>query len=279
LISGSSAGVGEAAARALARRGFDLFLGGRDVARLEELREGLQQAQPGGRFFAQAFDVRDYREIEGAVAECRSRFDRLDAVVTSAGIGVMDFLDRLDPDGGIAAQVETNLTGTILLVRSVLPWMIERRSGSIVLIGSLAGRFASPTYSVYAATKFGLVGFAEALRRETGVWGIGVSLILPGAVDTQLGAPSVAVRRTGVRTPRRLLLRVEQAGEAVADLVERPRRVRVLPWWMGPLLGLARLWPSAADWIVERGFVRRERAEELAAPGSAAGGGDASERP
>jgi NADP-dependent 3-hydroxy acid dehydrogenase YdfG len=279
LISGSSAGVGEAASRALARRGFDLFLGGRSVERLSALQAELKLAYPGQEFIAHPFDVRRNEDIEAAMAACRGVFPRLDLVVTSAGVGVMDFLDRLDPNVDIARQVETNLTGTILLVRAALPWMMAQRSGTVVLIGSLAGRVASPTYSVYAATKFGLAGFAEALRREVGVWGIRVSLLLPGAVDTALGAESVARRRTGFRTPRRWVLRAEQVGEAVADLAQRPRRVRVIPGWMRPLLWLAGVAPAIVDWVSERYFVRLERADDLAGPDSAVSGGDSAERP
>jgi NADP-dependent 3-hydroxy acid dehydrogenase YdfG len=278
LISGSSAGLGEAAARALAGRGFDLFLGGRDRARLARLQADLQRSHPEQVFHAHAFDVRRQDEIAAAVAECRRLFPRLDLLVTSAGVGVMDFLDRLDPALGVVSQIETNLTGTILLVRAVLPWMIDRRSGTIVLIGSLAGRVATPTYSVYAATKFGLVGFAESLRREVGIWGIRVSLLLPGAVDTALGAESVARRRSGFRTPRRWVLRADQVGEAVADLAARPRRMKVLPGWMRPLLWLARSLPGVVDRITERAFVRIERADELSRADSAAGG-DSPKRP
>jgi len=121
LISGSSAGVGQAVARSLAGRGYDLGLGGRDVVRLARLRAELERLQPEGRFLAVPFDIRRTEEIEAAVTECRNTFPRLDLLVCCAGIGVMDFLDRLDPSSGIAAQIETNLTGTILLVRAVLP--------------------------------------------------------------------------------------------------------------------------------------------------------------
>jgi NADP-dependent 3-hydroxy acid dehydrogenase YdfG len=277
LISGSSSGVGEAAARSLARRGYDLFLGGRDGDRLGSLQADLERLHPAGRFIARPFDVRRNAEIEAAMAECRRALPRLDLVVTSAGVGVMDFLDRLDPSSGITAQIETNLTGTILLVRAALPTMIAQRAGTIVLVGSLSGRVASPTYSIYAATKFGLMGFADALRREVGVWGIRVALLLPGAVDTAFGAVSVAKRRSGFRTPRRWLMRPEQIGEAIADLAERPRRLRVVPGWMRPLIWLAQAAPGAVDFLTERYFVRRERSDELAGPVSSGSGGDPTE--
>jgi short-subunit dehydrogenase len=247
----------------MARRGFDLVLGGRSAARLQALQRELESAHPASRFVTCRFDVRRQDEIEAAAEMVRRSFGRLDVLVTSAGIGVMDFLDRLDPAEGIIAQIETNLTGTILLVRAVLPLMIEQRSGTIVLVGSLAGRVAMPTYSIYAATKFGLEGFAHGLRREVGVWGIRVALLLPGTVDTGFAAESVERRRTRFRTPRRWVLTADRVGEAVADLAGRPRRVRIMPWWMRPVLGLARWFPGPVDWLTTRTFVRPERRSDL----------------
>jgi short-subunit dehydrogenase len=200
----------------------------------------------------------------------------IDLLVTSAGVGTMDFLDRMDPQEGIVQQIDTNLTGTILLAREVLPSMMVRRSGTIILVGSLAGLVAMPTYSIYAATKFGLKGFAEALRREVRIWGIRVALFLPGTVDTTLAAESVAKRRTGLRTPRVLVLTAAEAGEAIAALAERPRSTLILPRKIRPAIWLARTWPKFVDWIVERVFVRGERGDEI---GSAVVGRVSGKRP
>ena len=264
LVSGASSGIGAAACRALAARGYDLFLGGRNQDRLQGLQSELEAAYPGQRFLARLFDVRREKEIDEAVAEMIRAFGKIDLLVTSAGVGTMDFLDRLDPSEGIVRQIDTNLTGTILLSRAVLPSMIGRRAGTIILVGSLAGLVAMPTYSIYAATKFGLRGFAEALRREVGIWGIHVVLFLPGTVDTNLAADSVARRRTGLRTPHRMVLRAKHVGEVIADLAERPRALLILPRRVVPVIWLARLWPRAVDWLVEKVFVRRERIEETA---------------
>lgn len=246
---------------------------------MHALQAELQARRPGQRFLPRAFDVRREGEVFAAVAEMMSDFGDIDLLVTSAGVGIMDFLDRLDPTEGIVGQIETNLTGTILLTRAVLPRMIEQRAGTILLVGSLAGLVAMPTYSIYAATKFGLMGFAEALRREVGIWGIRVALFLPGTVDTTLAAESIARRRTGLRTPRPLVLSAAQVGEAIADLAERPRAVLLLPRKMRPVIWLVRKLRLPVDWIVERYFVRRERADELGAARSIAAGGRPSERP
>lgn len=235
---------------------------------MTHLASDLETRFPAQRVGTYRFDVSDPEAVTAAVRSIHQQFGPVDLLVTSAGIGVMDFLDRLEPESGIVRQINTNLTGTILAVRAVLPAMIERRRGTIILVGSLAGLVASPTYSVYAATKHGLMGFAEALRREVGVWGIRVVLFLPGAVGTGFAEESVVRRRTRFRTPRAWVLPTEETGAAIARLAETPRPIVILPRRMRPILWLARLWPSLVDWVTERYFVRRERAAELRRPAS-----------
>jgi NADP-dependent 3-hydroxy acid dehydrogenase YdfG len=259
LISGASAGIGRAGALALAESGFDLFLGGRDPDRLAGLVQQLREIHPTGRFQGQTFDVRRADQIEAAVRAMIQVFGRIDLLVVSAGVGVMDFLDRLDPEDGIRRQIETNLTGAVLLCRAVLPSMMRQRSGTIVLVGSLSGLVATPSYSIYAATKFGLAGFADALRREAGPWGIRVCLLLPGAVATGFAEESVLRRRTRLRTPNLLLLQPDQVGRTIARLAERPRRVWLIPWTLRPAIWLARAFPGLVDWVTQRFFVRPER--------------------
>lgn len=259
LISGASAGIGRAAAHALAGRGFDLFLGGRDPGRLSELLHELERDHPQGRYRTRIFDVQDPAQIATAVEAMAADLGKIDLLVVSAGVGVMDFLDRLDPEVGVRRQIDTNLTGAILLARCVLPLMMAQRSGTIVLVGSLAGLVATPSYSVYAATKFGLVGFADALRREAGPWGVRVSLLLPGAVATGFADESVRRRRTRLRTPDLFMLQPAQVGRAIADLAERPRRAWLIPWTLRPAIWVARLFPGLVDWVTQRFFVRPER--------------------
>lgn len=272
LITGGSAGIGAEAARALADRGWEVVLAGRDRGRLAGVAEELRGMHPGRRFSFRSFDVGKAREVAEAIESIEVEIGPIDLLVTSAGIGVMDFLDRLDPQTGVVRQIDANLTGTILVVQAVLPMMIRRRGGTIILVGSLAGLVATPTYSIYAATKFGLMGFADALRREVGVWGIRVCLFLPGAVSSGFAEESVVRRRTRFRTPRGWVLSPRETGEAIARLAERPRRVIVLPRRMAPLLTLARIWPGLVDWVTERFFVRRERAYDLRDTGSRGNG-------
>jgi short-subunit dehydrogenase len=278
FVTGASAGIGAAAAEALARHGYNVFLAGRAADRLASAVDELSRRYGRQRFQFAAFDVRHFEAMQSAVAQAEQALGPIDLLVTSAGIGMLDFLDRLDPDDGVRAQIDTNLTGSILAVRAALPSMMARRSGGIILVGSLAGLVASPTYSIYAATKFGLAGFADALRREVGVWGIRVSLFLPGAVDTGFAEASVVRRRTRMRTPRSWLLSAEETGEAISRLAEHPRRRWILPRRMRPVLWLAQVWPGLVDWTTRRFFVERERADELRGD-SQRGSGEPSQRP
>lgn len=259
LITGASSGIGREAAKALARRGCKVLLGGRREELLADLAREIHQDFPETLAIPLPLDVTRMESVEAAVRRGLDTMGHLDLLVNNAGVGVMDWLDVLDPRAGIDQLIAVNLTGAIYVSRVVLPHMIEARRGHILFVASLAALVSTPTYSVYAASKAGLLAFAEALRREVGIWGIRVSTLLPGAVRTGFAAEAVARRRSRVTTPRRWVLSAQQAGEAVARLAERPRRVWIVPGRMRPLIWLARTFPRFVDWAVEVGFVRRER--------------------
>ncbi|HET7009513.1 MAG TPA: SDR family NAD(P)-dependent oxidoreductase, partial [Anaerolineales bacterium] len=251
--------IGREAALAFAGRGCRVALGARRVKLLQDLTQEISRRHPGLESLAISLDLADPASIEAAVARVLRELGRIDILVNNAGVAEFDWVEHLDPKTGIAEPIAVNLTGAILLTRAVLPGMIASRRGQIIFVGSLAGLVSTPTYGVYAATKAGLLAFADSLRREVGIWGLRVSTLLPGAVDTGFAAESVAQRKTRLRTPKRLRLSPERAGEAVAQLAERPRRIWILPAWMRPVLWLGRACPWLVDRVVEIGFVRRER--------------------
>jgi len=259
LITGASSGIGEATAQALARRGCTLILTARRLDRLRTVAESVQRA--GGQALPLALDVTRQEQVDAVIQQAVDRLGQIDIVFCNAGIGRMDWLEDLTPEEGVQHQIDVNLVGTIRVARAVLPTMQARRQGHIIVMGSLAGLIGSPTYSVYAASKFGVRGFAEALRREVGPWGIRVSVIYPGAVRTGFVADAVARRHTGITTPRALVLEVAVVGEAVARLALRPRRAVVLPRVAWVAIWLDRLLPGVIDAVVARFFVRKERPE------------------
>jgi short-subunit dehydrogenase len=257
LITGASSGIGAATARLFARSGYRVALFARRADRLEVLASEIQAF--GGEALVLAGDLQNLSEIQGAVAAVLAEWGQIDVLFNNAGLGRLDWVERLDPQEEVAAQILVNLTGSIWMAQAVLPAMIARGKGQIIQMGSVASYIAPPTYAVYAASKFGVRGFIEALRREVRLYGIQVSGIYPGGVETEFAAKAGIRRRTGVRTPGWMRLSAGQVAEGVLSLARRPRRALILPWPMRLAIWLERLLPGLVDQVVERGFVRRER--------------------
>lgn len=257
LITGASSGIGAATARLFAAQGFRLVLAARRFERLQELASQVEGS--GGQALAVATDVTSLDDINNLVDSSLDRFGQIDVLFNNAGIGRMGWLETLDPLLDIDLQLKVNLWGVVQTARAVLPHMIARRSGHIINMSSLAGWFGTPTYSIYAASKFGVRGFTNALRREMSVYGIQVSGIYPGGVETEFSQHAGIRRKTGLTTPSFLRLSAEQVAEAVYGLVRKPRRSLIIPWPMRWAVWFNRLFPGITDWVIERRFVAPER--------------------
>ncbi|MFC2052852.1 SDR family NAD(P)-dependent oxidoreductase [Chloroflexota bacterium] len=257
LITGASSGIGAATARLFAKEGYRVVLAARRISRIEDLAEDIRSS--GNQAFAVGSDVSNLEDINNLVLSALDVYGRIDILFNNAGFGRIDWLENLAPGDEIQSQIQVNLTGLILLTQAVLPHMIERRSGHIINMSSLAGLLAMPTYSVYAASKFAVRGFSEALRREVAVYGINVSVIYPGAVDTEFEERAHIQRKTGTRTPKALRLSADEVAQAVLHLTRRPKRSLVIPWQMCIVFGINRFMPGLVDWLTERYFVIPER--------------------
>jgi NADP-dependent 3-hydroxy acid dehydrogenase YdfG len=260
LITGASSGIGEATARLFARRGYRVALAARRAERLNALVEQIRAA--GGQALAVRTDCACQEDVQGLVQRVLDEWGQIDLLFNNAGFGRLDWLENLDPALDIRAQVEVNLTGLIEVTRAVLPHMIARRQGHIINMSSVAGLVPMPTYSVYAATKFGVRGFTDALRREARAYGVQVSGIYPGAVETEFKQHARIRRKTWGGTPARMRLTAEQVAEAVWSLAQRPSRSLILPRLMALGYWLTLVFPGFADWIIDRAFVRRERSPD-----------------
>jgi short-subunit dehydrogenase len=257
LITGASSGIGAAVARLFCQRGWRAVLAARRADRLQELVQEIQVG--GGEALSFPTDVTDMDQLQRLVKAALDRFGRIDVLFNNAGFGRLDWLEKLDLQAGIAAQIAVNLTASAQLASLVLPHMISRRSGVIINMSSLAGWVGTPTYSIYAASKFGLRGFSEALRREVGVFGVKVCAIYPGGVDTEFAEKAHIRRKTGLTTPGWLRLEANDVARAVWGLARRPRRSLILPRLMLFAVWANLLFPGLFDRLAERGFVRRER--------------------
>jgi NADP-dependent 3-hydroxy acid dehydrogenase YdfG len=257
VITGASSGIGEATARLFGRNGYRVVLAARRLDRLEALEAEIESA--GGEALPVETDVSSSTSIQEMVDKTLATYGQIDILFNNAGFGRTKWLEELDPEKDIAGQIQVNLTGVIQATRAVLPHMIARKSGHIINMGSQAAFVGTPTYTVYAATKFGLRGFSEALRREVGVWGIKVSVIYPGNVSTEFGQHTEAKRKTGITTPKALRLTPEQVAEAVLAAASHPVRGRLIPGISRVAIWFATSFPGINDWLQEKYFTRPER--------------------
>ncbi len=187
VVTGVSTGIGNAAARVLAKKGFRVFGSVRKEEDAAALKKDL-----GERFVPLVFDVTDEAGIARAAAQVRDALkgEKLAGLVNNAGIAVSGPLIDLDPDE-FRKQMEVNVTGPFLVTQAFAPLLgtdraLKGEPGRIVNISSVAGIRAMPFLGPYAASKFALEGFSEALRRELMMFGIDVVVIGPGPVKTAI---------------------------------------------------------------------------------------------
>ena len=257
LVTGASSGIGEATAYLFARRGYRVVLAARRIDRLISMAQAIQTE--GGEALPIETDLSDLQSIQAMVQQVHQAWGQIDVLLNNAGLGRLDWLDRLDPLEDIQLQIQVNLLGLIYTTQQVLPGMIERRRGQIINMGSIASYVATPTYSIYAATKFGIRGFTESLRREVGIYGITVSGIYPGGVRTEFNEHAKINRKTGYTTPKKLKLEVEQVAEAVWRLAHKPRRSFILPQVMRLTIWANWAFPGLVDRLIEKRFTLPER--------------------
>jgi short-subunit dehydrogenase len=170
LLTGATGGIGHAIARALHARGAQLILTGRRADVLEPLAAGL-----GGR--ALEADLGDRVALERLIDDA----GRVDILVANAALPATGRLESWSIDE-IDRSLEVNLRAPIVLARALLPDMLERSSGHLLFMSSLAGKASSPRSALYNASKYGLRGFASALRADLRGSGVGVSAIFPGFI-------------------------------------------------------------------------------------------------
>ena len=257
IVTGASSGIGEAVAGRFASEVYRVVLAARRLDRLQAIADVIQSN--GHQAVAVQADLSVFEDIQNLVAATISEFGQVDVLLNNVGFGRLKWLEQLDPAEDIQAQLQINLTATILVAREVLPHMIERRKGHIINMASLGGFIATPTYTIYSASKFGVRGFTEALRREVGVYGIHVTGVYPGGVKTDFKAHTGADRKTGRTTPASLRLEPGEVAQAILKVVHHPRSTVILPWQMRFAVWLNNHFPGIVDWIIESRFTRLER--------------------
>jgi len=182
LVTGASAGIGEAAAHALVGAGFTVYGTSRRATAGEE-RSGVVFLP---------LDVNDDASVAGAVREVLERSGRIDVLVNNAGFGIAGAAEESSIEQ-TRTLFETNVFGSIRMTRAVLPYMREQGSGRIINVSSVLGFLPAPFMALYAATKHAIEGYSESLDHEVREHGVRVLLVEPGYTNTAFDANAVAV--------------------------------------------------------------------------------------
>lgn len=219
LVTGASSGIGLATARMLAWRGARVSLIAR---RADKLAEAVTAINRDGRVAAYAAaDVAQHGALVNAIDDAKAAFGPIDGVFANAGTGGTFAPLVASEDAVFDDVLRTNLTSVYWLMKRVLPGMIERHRGSIVVTGSLASERGMPTNPAYVASKHGLLGLARAAAAEVAPHGVRVNCLIPGFIDTPMLAdlPPGARDRLSAFTPQGRIGNPEEAAELACFLL------------------------------------------------------------
>jgi NADP-dependent 3-hydroxy acid dehydrogenase YdfG len=227
-ITGASSGIGEATALALAAEGAAVALAARREDRVADLAGRIEQ--DGGSALAVATDVTDEEQANAFVARAHDELGGLDVLVNNAGVMLLGPVAGAPTDQW-RQMIEVNLLGLLYCTHAALPIMGAAGSGDIVNVASVAGRTANFGSGVYNMTKWGVVGFSEALRQECGRAGVRVTAIEPGWVDTELQGhnehPAVVAGMKKAMEKVERVLDADDIARAITFAVTQPPHVSI----------------------------------------------------
>lgn len=240
VVTGGATGIGKAVALALAREGADIALAGRRGDMLETAAGEIRAL--GGRAVALPTDVTDRSQVEWLVKQTLSTLGGLDIVVANAGEYV-----RSPIEPGCVAHFErsmaVNFYGTLHLVLAAMPYLKAQRSGHIAIMSSMDGKKGLPPDAPYAAAKFAQAGLGDVLRQELRPYGVGVTVIFPGRVDTAL-IESLEVPWISAKASP------EVVAKATVKAIRRRSPQVIVPANARLFLWADRLSPQLSDWAV-----------------------------
>ena len=183
LITGATAGIGEATARLFAQNGIHIIITGRREERLLVLKNELERHNV--RILPLCLDVRNEQEVKNALSNLPDEWKKIDILVNNAGLAAgLSTLQEGDTDDW-NRMIDTNIKGLLYITRYVSPTMAERKSGHIINIGSIAGKEVYPNGNVYCATKHAVDALTKGMRIDLLAHNVRVTQICPGAVETE----------------------------------------------------------------------------------------------
>ncbi len=243
LVTGATSGVGLQVAKDLHSKGYSVYATGRSRNALEELSSiGIHTIEA---------DLLTDDAIDKVINECPA----LDIVIFSAGIGTFALAHNTS-DEQIEHMMRVNVTSPMKLTSRILPKMMTHKSGHLIYVASQAGKIATPKASVYAATKHALLGYVNATRMEVQPYGIHVTAINPGPIDTPFLdlADSTGTYKTSLD---KFLLTADQVSKSIVRVIDRPVREVNLPWYMGISSKIYNMAPAAIERLGRDFFTKK----------------------
>lgn len=246
LITGASSGIGKGLALEIAARGARLGL----LARREDVLSDIVDAikSRNGTAIAVAADVRDAKAVRSAADRVRAELGPIDVMIANAGVGTTKHAAQLDPEE-VAQVIDINVLGAANSVAAVVPEMVERGSGQLVAISSLAGYRGLAKSAAYCASKAALSSFFESLRIDLRHSGVTVTIIHPGFIKTPLTA--------GRDAQMPYLMELDDAVKKIVTAIEKGKKSYAFPWQLATIVRAGMIMPIAMyDWIAARNSFR-----------------------
>src|ERR1041384_885967 len=246
MITGASSGIGSGLAREIASRGAHLGL----LARREDLlKEIVEQAESHNvKAISTAADVRDAKAVREAADRFRKELGPIDVLIANAGIGTADHALKLQPEHA-ADVIGINVLGSVNSVSAVAPEMVARGQGRLVAISSLAAYRGLAKSAAYCASKAAVTAYFESLRIDLRHTGVGVTIIHPGFIKTDLTA--------GRHAKMPYLMELDEGVKKIISAIEKEKKIYTFPWQHATIVRTTSILPASMyDWIAERNSFR-----------------------
>lgn len=242
VVTGASSGIGALTSRMLSEHGATVILTARSLDKLQAVSASLQ-----GRHEIIPLDVGSDDEVARVFKQIIDSYGRIDVLLNNAGYGKFEYCDDM-PVQEFADMMNVNYMGIVRCTKAVLPIMKSAGAGQIVNIASMAGKIGTSKSTAYTATKHAVLGFSNALRQEVKEYGITVSTVNPGPIDTpffDIADPSGGY----VKNVKWFMLKPEKVASAIVSVIEKRKAEIDLPWFAGAGTKLYQLFPRLADKI------------------------------
>ncbi len=239
FLTGASSGIGEALAIEIAKQGAIVGLLARRAEMLRELAEKCEAV--GGKARVFACNVVDAEAVQKSADALREEFRRIDILIANAGIGGNNEETRSLKPEAVKKVIDINLIGSVNSVAAVLPQMLERGSGQLVAVSSLAGVRGLPKSAAYCASKAGMTALFESIRLDVEGRGVAVTINQPGFIRTPLTA--------GRKNKLPFLMELDEAMPLFLRAIEKRKKFAAFPWQLATFVKLGKIFPA---WLYDK---------------------------